>query len=167
MIEVVGNVFTYNPQNIPLEKTPDTVDELLSFKSDFGGVLRCITTCGVVNKNGYLVMGAGIAREAKRRFTDLPYLFGQRIDECGLHIHIVEEYGVTSFPTKYNWKENSDINLIAKSCRELVHFSKKWKYVILPPVGCTNGGLLWEDVRPVIASYLDNDKFIIVHPYKV
>lgn len=167
MIEVVGNIFTYNPTNQPLEKTPLTVDELLAFKATPGKILRCVTTCGVVNKNGYLVMGAGIAKQARRRFTELPYIFGQKVDERGNHVHIVEQYGIASFPTKHDWKEDSDINLIAQSCRELVHFTKNWDYVLLPPAGCTNGGLTWQEVRPVVSSYLHSDKFIIVHSYKV
>jgi hypothetical protein len=167
MIEVTGNLFTYNPKTFPLEKTPDSIEELLSFEPSYGNTLRCITTCGIVNKNGYLVMGAGIAKEAKRRFNELPYIFGERVDERGNHLHIVEKYGVASFPTKNDWKDPSDINLIAQSCRELFHFTKKWDYVLLPRVGCTNGGLLWKDVRPIIASYLHSDKFIVVHPYKV
>jgi len=167
MIEVIGNLFTYNPRTTPLEKTPDSVEDLLSFKPDFGKVLRCVTTCGVVNKKGYLVMGAGIAREAKRRFMELPYIFGQKVDEKGSHLHIVEKYGIASFPTKHHWKEKSDLNLIAKSCRELVHFSKKWDFVLLPRIGCTNGGLSWDEVKPIVASYFHEDRFTLVHPYKV
>lgn len=166
MIEAIGNLFTYNPKPTPLEKTPDSVEDLLGFRPSFGKVLRCITTCGVVNKNGYLVMGAGVAKEAKRRFMELPYLFGQKVDEKGSHFHIVERYGVASFPTKHHWKDKSDINVIARSCRELMHFSKEWDHVLLSRPGCINGGLIWEEVRPIVASYLYKDKFIIVHPYK-
>lgn len=166
MLEVLGDLFTYNPKLLPIEKTPDSVEALLSFKPSFGKVLRCITTCGVVSKNGYLVMGAGIAKDAKRKFMELPYIFGQNVDEKGNHFHIIKKYGVASFPTKHHWKEKSDINLIARSCRELLHFSREWDYVLLPRVGCNNGGLLWDEVKPVVETYLHSDKFTIVHPYE-
>jgi len=164
--EVIGNVFTYNPRLRPVESTPNTVDELLKFKPTYGNILRCVTTNGIVKKNGDLVMGAGVAREAKRRFNELPHIFGQNIDKNGNHVYIVEKYGIASFPTKHHWKNDSDINLIAQSCRELLFLSKSWDYILLTRPGCGLGKLSWVDVRPVLASYFDDDKFILVHPYK-
>ena len=163
MLEIQGDLFTYNPRAIPLEATPNTVEELLAFSPSHGNILRCITTNGVVNKLGYLVMGAGVAKLAKRRFRELPYLLGQKIDERGNHVYIIDEYGMASFPTKHHWKDDSDINLIVQSCRELLHISKKWDYVILPRPGCGLGGLAWNEVKPIISEILHQDKFIVVH----
>tara|TARA_B100000614_G_scaffold255945_1_gene273701 strand:- start:224 stop:730 length:507 start_codon:yes stop_codon:yes gene_type:complete len=164
MKEVIGNLFTYNPIP-PITTTPNSVEELLDCKSPNKTILRCVTTNGVVNKYGSLVMGAGIAKAAKKRFMELPHLFGQRIDERGLHVHVIEKYGVASLPTKYHWKDDSDLNLIIKSCRELVFLTKKWDFVLLPPPGCTNGGLVWDEVRPHLKDLLVDDKFVIVHAY--
>lgn len=165
MREVVGDLFTYNPTPNNIEKTPDSVEELLAFRASHGNILRCVTTNAVIKPSGYLVMGAGIAKKAARRFPELPYLFAQKIDERGNHVHIIEKYGICSFPTKHHWKDPSDINLILRSCRELVCFTKKWDYVLLPRPGCNNGGLEWDTVRAVIEPLLHNDKFIIVHSY--
>ena len=165
MKEAVGDLFTYDPTP-PITIVPESVEELLNYHSSIKkSVLRCITTNGVVNKNGSLVMGAGIAKKAKKKFMEIPHLFDQRIDEKGLHVHILDKYGVASFPTKYHWKKKSDLNLIIKSCRELVFLAKKWEYVLLPPPGCTNGGLLWEEVKPHLEHLLADDKFVIVHAY--
>jgi hypothetical protein len=163
MREVSGDLFTYNPRSTLIETTPNTVEELLTFKPTHGNILRCVTTNGVVNNKGYLVMGAGIAKHAKRRFPELPYIFGQNVDERGNHVKIVDNYGIASFPTKHHWKNNSDINLILRSCRELVCFAKNWDYVLLPRPGCNLGGLEWLEVKPLIQQILHQDKFIVVH----
>jgi hypothetical protein len=167
MLEVIGDLFTYNPTSKPLQTAPNTVDELLQYKPSHGNILRCITTNGIVKSNGDLVMGAGIAKEASRRYMELPHIFGDKVDERGNHVYIIEKYGIASFPTKNHWRDPSDINLIAQSCRELVHFGKKWEYILLPRPGCGLGGLDWDkQVRPLISHYFKNDKFIIVHPYQ-
>lgn len=147
MLEVVGDLFTYSPVSV-CETTK---------------VLRCVTTNGVVKANGNLVMGAGVAKDAARKFPDLPHLLGQLVDERGNHVFILDQFGVASFPTKHNWKDNSDLDLIQQSCRELLWLSKKWDYVILPRVGCGLGGLDWEQqVKPIVEKYFEDNKFIIV-----
>ena len=39
----------------------------------------CITTNSILNKNGELVMGAGVAKRAKDLHKELPKLFGDAI----------------------------------------------------------------------------------------
>ena len=163
MLEVTGNLFTYNP--IETQLTPNNMEELLNFKPS-SKILRCVTTNGIVKTNGDLVMGSGIAKEAKRWFRELPHILGDVVDSRGNHAYIIEKYGIASFPTKHHWKNNSDPNLIARSCREILHFGKKWEYILLPRVGCNNGGLGWEQVKPILLTYFQNDKFIVVHSYK-
>lgn len=163
MQEILGDLFTFNPRTTPIEQTPDSVEDLLNFKPSYGKILRCVTTNGVVKNNGSLVMGAGVAKEAAKRFPELPHLLGQLVDERGNHVFVFDQFGVASFPTKHHWKENSDLQLIEQSCRELVWLSKKWDFVLLPRVGCGMGGLDWEnEVKPLVSKYFTSDKFIIV-----
>jgi hypothetical protein len=76
---------------------------------------------------------------------------------------------VASFPVKHNWWETANIELIKKSCIELItsifdsdYFDNKFKVIWLPFVGCGNGHLSWEkEVKPVISKMLD-DRFYIV-----
>lgn len=44
----------------------------------------CITTNSILNKNGELVMGAGVALEAKQRFPELPKVYGSKIKKDGV-----------------------------------------------------------------------------------
>lgn len=133
-----------------------------------------------------LVMGAGIALAFKKKFSDLPRIWGDRIFTlekrygyrplmvvtnpgilfktekrtdwfAGKHPHLVY------FKTKYHWKDPSPIELIEKSMAELCDNidDRGWEKVLLPMPGCTNGGLNWEkDVYPVLMPYLNNYKEI-------
>lgn len=145
MIEVKGNLWTY-PADV-----------------------RVITTNGTVKKNGECVMGRGCAYEAKQRYPELPKLLGDWLSET------IPKIGQTphrfrfgndvlyTFPVKHQWFQKADIELIALSARELVaHVDcMKFKTVVMPRPGCGNGGLRWEDVRPVLEPILD-DRFHVI-----
>lgn len=70
---------------------------------------------------------------------------------------------IITFPTKHNWKDNSDIELIKTSCKQITEVCDKFKIELcyIPPVGCGCGNLRWEEVEPVISKLLD-DRFILV-----
>ncbi|MCK9429374.1 MAG: macro domain-containing protein [Candidatus Omnitrophica bacterium] len=128
----------------------------------------CITTNGVVKINGELVMGAGIALEAKKRYPQLPILYGNHVKEYGntpVIVTINKIVSIISFPTKNNWKDKSNINLIINSCKELVKLVDKYNLteIYLTRPGCGLGGLDWNYVKPIISKLLD-DRFIILTP---
>ena len=58
----------------------------------------CITTNSILNKNGELVMGAGVALEAKQRFPELPKVYGSKIKKMGL-------VGEFKFFSEFGWSE--------------------------------------------------------------
>lgn len=68
------------------------------------------------------------------------------------------------FPVKHAWYEPADLDLIRQSAIELLTLTaaQGWKTVLLPRPGCGNGQLTWDQVRPVIAPFL-NDRFVVVH----
>ena len=72
---------------------------------------------------------------------------------------------IVTFPVKYNWYEKADLDLIDRSARELKTLFPEGSsgldpiYLVRP--GCMNGKLDWEDVKPVLEKYLNNN-FIIV-----
>ncbi len=123
----------------------------------------CITTNGVIKKNGELVMGAGIALQAKMRFPILPYTLALLVRDFGnIVFHLIDE-NLFSFPTKNNWRDKSDIDLIAKSAQRLVRETNDLRFqrVYLPKPGCANGQLSWPVVDKVISEILD-DRFVVV-----
>lgn len=108
------------------------------------------------------VMGKGIALDFKNRYPAMfkdyarrcqhnevilgePYLFRQLLDPW-----------VVNFPTKDHWRSLSRIEDIEAGLKYLVDHADSWGITSLaiPPLGCGNGQLSWEDVGPVIASYM-------------
>lgn len=127
-----------------------------------GAEYICITTNGVVKSNGELVMGAGIAKECKEKYPEIPKIWGGMVKECGNRVYMWDHWKLFSFPTKYDWKHPSDIELIKKSCEQLLLIVNRQHInsVALPKPGCGNGGLNWNDVKKVVGAMLD-DRFII------
>lgn len=125
----------------------------------------CITTNGNLKKNGELVMGAGIALQAKQRFPQLPKALGSAVQEFGNIVLYFPTIRIMSFPTKNDWWNPSDLNLIQKSCSQAVAEANHngLEHVYLPRPGCKNGQLDWTIVGPAIASILD-DRFAVVIP---
>lgn len=136
-----------------------------------------ITTNGTIKPNGALVMGRGVARQARNRFLGIDILLGDVVRRRGNTPVAISQYRIITFPTKHNWWEPADIRLIKTSAKALAHLwnpnrllgrirkaheSAGWfSDIYLPRPGCGNGGLLWEDVKPVIEPYFDN-RFVVV-----
>jgi hypothetical protein len=127
------------------------------------GTVKVITTNGIVKNNLRAVMGAGCAKEAKELFPGIDHKLGVMIHNFGNIPHIINISPIIiSFPTKWHWKENSDINLIINSAKKLVAIADAFNFdfVAMPRPGCGNGHLKWEDVKPVLEPILD-DRFYI------
>ncbi len=144
----------------------------------------CITTNGIVGADSKAIMGAGSAGEAARRwpsvrktlgkalkaFGNLPYVIGM-IDPAGnfqdtdAKLILEKQYKclIWSFPTKGDFRRDSQIWLIENSIRLMVEHADKFelKKIVLPRPGCSNGKLEWTAVRKIIEPKLD-DRFVIV-----
>lgn len=131
----------------------------------------CISTNGIINRAGALVMGKGIALEAKRRYPGIDYKAGQFVSKHGNNVcalgkwasHEFGSYEFVTFPVKTHWREAAKPELIKRSTEELevVATQKGWQEIYIPHVGCANGGLLWKDVYPILNMLLDH-RFIAV-----
>ncbi len=125
----------------------------------------CITTNGIIKKNGEAVMGAGIALQAKIKYPQLPKLLAEKITQEGNKIYSFKfgNINIVTFPTKNHWRDDSNIELIKQSLLQLVQMANnnEWKKVCLPRPGCNNGKLNWLDIKKYV-SKLDN-RFIIVN----
>lgn len=143
----------------------------------------CVTTNGIVRKDGKAVMGAGIAKYARDMFRGVDKRLGRNIKDYGNRAFSLGwQPGITApqdsawqqaarfmlltFPTKHDWKENSDVNLIRQSCRQVMELADEYSLdtVYLPCPGCSNGHLDYaRDVRPVLTEELD-DRFMVCVP---
>lgn len=128
----------------------------------------CVTTNGIVKRNGEAVMGAGIALQAKNRYPNLPMQLAKRLLLFGNHVFIITQpdgRNIATFPTKHDWKLDSSLTLIENSCEELVELVNKrgWSKVVLTRPGCANGKLSWSDVKPILEKHFD-DRFVVITP---
>lgn len=107
--------------------------------------------------------GKGIALQFKNKF---PQNFAAYKRACRLgkvipgQMFIVElnqlfqpRY-IINFPTKRHWKDNSLIEDIISGLQSLVREINllQIRSIAIPPLGCGNGHLNWDDVRPLIES---------------
>src|SRR5258708_25926959 len=78
----------------------------------------CITTNGVIKKDGPGVMGRGCANEARFRVPGITKNLGDHIRANGNHVGYIGP-NVLAFPVKHAWYEPADPALISRSTDEL------------------------------------------------
>lgn len=126
-----------------------------------------IPTNAVTKGYGTAVMGAGLALDAAKRYPELPKKLGEHILRWDTRPFVYSN--VICVPTKYSWRQPSDLELIDHGCRELVLLANVFSAlgnndpILLPKLGCGLGGLNWErQVRPLMDSLLESERFILV-----
>jgi O-acetyl-ADP-ribose deacetylase (regulator of RNase III) len=135
-----------------------------------------ITTNACTNAQGKAIMGRGVAEQAARRFPGLDRALGHRLmDRGSVQVQVFlgsagmtdretnQPRTVVALPVKYDWSKPASTVLIKRCLDELVLITKAlgWRHVVLPRPGCGNGGLNWDDIRPILIEKLD-DRFTVV-----
>lgn len=141
----------------PIRKTGDIWSTVNNPNS-----LLLVTTNSILKKDGTLVMGAGIAKQAAERYPALPSIFGYEVRrlECegGFYGLLVgDRKKVGAFQTKRDWRDMSLIADIQRSAQMLqVWLDSNPGYTAnLPLPGCGHGGRDPEEVWPILDDYLD------------
>ncbi len=140
-----------------------------------GNMFECNADCLVntVNCEGY--MGKGIAYQFKMRFPEnnQSYVKACKSGELVVgKIHYYVEDGITivNFPTKNKWREPSRMEYVENGMSTLVELLPRLnvRKIAIPPLGCGNGGLLWDEVKKVIlgkiADLESQYDFVIFEP---
>lgn len=121
----------------------------------------CITTNSILNTKGELIMGAGVALEAKKRFPELPRIYGDKIDKLGLFgkdYYLLQHNNLIAFQTKRHYKDKSPIELVKRSTQRLKFLATLFDDSIfgLPFPAVQNGGLSKDMVLPIIECLPNN-----------
>lgn len=114
-----------------------------------------------VNTEG--VMGKGIALQFKKAYPAMydAYRAAAKAGEIRLGRVQVWESGqltgarfVINFPTKGHWKSRSKLSDVEAGLADLIDVIRNLgiRSIAVPPLGCGNGGLDWQDVEPVIVA---------------
>lgn len=125
------------------------------FKSPAKILVNTVNTVGV--------MGKGVALEFKKQYPEMFYRYKKLCEEKQLDIGKLflwrkEKKWVLLFPTKKHWRNPSKIEYIESGLKKLVENWDKLgaDSIAFPRLGCGNGGLDWNDVRPLMEKYLKN-----------
>ena len=107
------------------------------------------------------IMGKGIALQFKQNYPENFKAYKKICDADQLHPGqmFIYENGplltpryIINFPTKRHWRGKSKIEDIQSGLQTLVQEIQNYhiKSIAIPPLGCGNGGLEWNIVKPLI-----------------
>lgn len=109
------------------------------------------------------VMGKGIALEFKNRY---PQMFEKYKIACEKRLLTIGKLMLISapdhmlllFPTKENWRFPSKLSYIEQGLKRFCdnYAQRGITSIAFPKLGCGNGDLDWNDVRPLMEKYLKN-----------
>lgn len=125
--------------------------------ADVDALVNTVNTVGA--------MGKGIALQFKRAYPEMfkDYASAVRANEVRTgRMHVWATNAVTgpryiiNFPTKQHWRRPSELSFVAEGLEDLVRVigDLRLTSVAVPPLGCGNGGLSWDVVRPMIEDAL-------------
>ena len=123
------------------------------FKSPAQVIVNTVNTVGV--------MGKGLALSFKQRY---PEMFKQYKNVCEKNLFAIgklmlvyeADHWILLFPTKESWRNPSKIEYIEKGLAKFVksYAEKNITSIAFPRLGCGNGELDWNDVKPIMERYL-------------
>ena len=119
------------------------------------------------------VMGKGLAKAFRDRE---PAMFARYKDVCStgqlepgkLWLWRGTENWTLNFPTKIHWRQPSKLEWVEAGLHKFVSTYKEQgiKEISFPRLGCGNGNLDWEDVKPMMEGYLSNlDIPVYIHDF--
>ena len=131
------------------------------------------TVVNTVNTVG--VMGKGLASAFKARYPDMFKAYRklckeQRLDIGQLWLWKGSDQWVLNFPTKKQWRKPSKLSYIEAGLQKLAdqYEQRGIREIAFPRLGCGNGGLNWDDVRPLMERYLRSLPIpVYIHDYEV
>lgn len=132
-----------------------------------GDMLQSAADAFVNTVNTVGVMGKGIALQFKEAFPANYKIYAEACKnkelEPGKLLAVRDAnllYGdklIINFPTKTHWRQPSKYEYIEQGLIALRELIKKENInsIALPPLGCGNGGLDWNIVKPMMEKYLE------------
>lgn len=126
-----------------------------------GDLLRADVEALVNTVNTVGVMGKGIALQFKQAFPDNYRAYEAACKRGDVELGKMFVFSrdtfdnpriIINFPTKKHWRGKSRIKDIESGLRALIETvkDKRIRSIAVPPLGCGNGGLDWNQVRPRI-----------------
>ena len=149
-------------------------------KLERGDILKADAEALVNTVNCVGVMGKGIALQFRNKYPenytayklacDHKELTPGRVfifDRGALYPGVRPRY-IVNFPTKNHWRGKSKMEFVTSGLDALVSEvrDRGIRSIAIPPLGCGNGGLEWDEVRPAIEQAFSNLEGVDVHLYE-
>ena len=130
-----------------------------------GNILKADSEALVNTVNTVGVMGKGIALQFKKAYPQNYVAYTKACKNGDVEVgrmfvfdrgELNEPKFIINFPTKRHWREKSKLEYVQSGLKDLVRIIKDLNIasIAIPPLGCGNGGLDWEEVRPLIIGAL-------------
>lgn len=121
------------------------------------------------------IMGKGLAHAFKEREPDMFKAYKRICDDKALvpgklWLWRGRKSWVLNFPTKIHWRNPSRLDWIEQGLEKFVsaYAAQGITEISFPQLGCGNGGLKWDDVRPLMEHYLRKiDIPVYIHDFAV
>lgn len=127
-----------------------------------GDLLKAEADAIVNTVNCVGIMGKGIALQFKKKWPENFKAYEKacragQVRPGKMFVHDLgrlagKPYFIINFPTKDHWRGKSELSFIEDGLKDLVCVVEAHgiRSIAIPPLGCGNGGLDWEVVRPMI-----------------
>ena len=126
-----------------------------------GDILNDTSQAIVIPINTVGVPGAGLAKAWAGKDPDAAKFYQVLCKSVGIKIGEIATIASANkiwvlFPTKKHWKNPSKLEWIEAGLIHLCRIIKdlQLKSIAIPPLGCGLGGLDWDDVNPLMQTYL-------------
>lgn len=143
-----------------------------------GNILEANADALVNTVNTVGVMGKGVALMFKEAFPENYRRYEQACREGEVNLgrmfvteneELLGPRWIINFPTKAHWRSKSRPEWIKQGLQDLrrVIGEHGIRSIALPPLGCGNGGLKWQQVRPMIEQALadlDDVEVLVYEP---
>ena len=129
------------------------------------GNLRKAPAEALVNTvNTVGVMGKGVALQFRQAYPEMYRAYEKACDAKDVRLGQVQVFDlgglvggprwIINFPTKGHWKAKSRLSDIESGLADLTATVERLgiRSIALPPLGCGNGGLDWNDVLPLVRT---------------
>ncbi|WP_327753350.1 macro domain-containing protein [Sphingobium sp. SJ10-10] len=121
------------------------------------------------------VMGKGLAHAFKQREPDMFRAYKRICDQQALvpgklWLWRGQDSWVLNFPTKVHWRNPSKLEWIEQGLAKFVsaYADQGITEISFPQLGCGNGNLDWNEVRPIMEQYLSRVSIpVYIHDYTV
>ena len=143
-----------------------------------GNILEASAEALVNTVNTVGIMGKGVALQFRRAFPDNYKAYAAACKRKEVEIGKVFVFDrntleypryIFNFPTKVHWRGRSHLKYIQAGLDDLVYQVQHLgiQSIAVPPLGCGNGGLDWDDVRYLIeeaSAELPEVEFMVYEP---